>query len=48
MRAQPNHSLVPTKLPPRRHVRTSALARQVSGHRIDVVPVTPRSTLAPA
>ena len=37
--AQPNHSLVPTRLPPQGE---RALASQLSGHRIAVVPVTPR------
>ena len=38
----PNHSLVPTRLPPQGE---RALASHLRGHRIEVVPATPRGTV---
>ncbi len=38
----PNHSLVPTRLPPQGE---RALASHLRGHRIEAVPVTPRGTV---
>jgi len=42
METLPNHSLVPTRLPPQGEC---ALASHVRGHRIEVVPATPRGTV---